>query len=115
MIKTLATLLALLGLLLTAWWVGGGFVILAQTLPITKTVIWDANDASEGVLFYSLGLDDEPRMTINAPAHQGSVTFRTPGVHVIKVNATNFWATSADTTLTVTVIAPSSPTGVTIQ
>ena len=119
MIKTFATLLALIGLLFAVWWMGSEYVVLGQPLPITKTVIWNANDPLEGVLYYELGLDDEPRLIIKPlplqTTLQGPVTFQTAGIHVIKVRATNDWGTSADATLTVTVAVPSPPTGIMIQ
>lgn len=91
------------------------FVLYAQSLPITKTIAWDANPVSDAVSTYSLWLDTGIVSTIAAPLLTGTVVFTTPGVHVIHLTATNTWGTSPEATLTVNVVVPGKPTGLRVQ
>lgn len=90
-------------------------VIYAQSLPITKTVAWDANAASDNVTSYTLRLDTGTPSTVVPPATTGTVTFTTAGTHTITVTATNVWGTSPPATLVVNVVVPGAPGNVRIQ
>lgn len=85
----------------------------AQTLPITKTVAWDADPASDAVLNYTVALDgtvvEQPTGTTQA------VTFTTQGLHTITVTATNVWGTSGTGTATVNVKLPTTPANLHLQ
>lgn len=110
----LAGLIALLGLLSNRPIV----TIYAQTLPITKTVTWDANPAADAVNQYDVWLDSGPHTVVLAVAPQPyttSVTFTTGGLHTIRATATNFWGTSTETTLAVNVVVPAKPSGLRLQ
>ena len=86
----------------------GEMTLYAQTLPITKTVEWDANPATDEVTHYTVRVNAQtlPPVTVGTSAQ---VTFTTEGTHVLAVSATNAWGTSAETTLTVNVRLPGNP------
>ena len=91
----------------------GVITIYAQTLPVTRTAVWTPNAASDAVTNYTVRLDGT---TVGSPtAATQSVTFTTLGAHTVTVTATNIWGTSGPLTLTVNVVAPSTPTGLVIQ
>lgn len=86
----------------------GVLTVYAQTLPATKTLLWDANPAGDAVLNYTVTLD---AVAVGSPVVPSqSLTFATAGTHTIKVTAVNTWGPGAATTLTVNVIVPSAPT-----
>ena len=88
-------------------------IIEAQSLPITKTLVWDANPASDAVINYTVTLDGA---TVGNPVGTSQpVTFTTLGAHVLGVTATNLFGTSPMSTLTVNVIIPGSPKNPKIQ
>jgi hypothetical protein len=89
------------------------WTVYAQTLPITKTVAWDANPAGDGVLSYTVQLDG---VTVGSPTvTTQTVTFTTAGAHVLRVSATNQWGVSGYTTLTVNVVVPANPANLRLQ
>lgn len=87
--------------------------IFAQALPVTKTVAWDPNAATDQVTNYTVMLD---AIVIGNPTGTSqSVTFTTAGAHTLAVTATNVWGTSAPTSLAVNVVVPAAPQKVRIQ
>jgi hypothetical protein len=97
----------------------GTITVYAQTLPITKTVFWNPNASIDNVTTYTLVLDATAPVQI-APASCSAecsrlVTFTTAGTHTLTLTATNQWAVSGPTTLTVTVQVPAAPGGMRIQ
>ena len=85
----------------------------AQSLPITRTAIWDPNPTSDAVINYTLTLDN------GTPASTGmtsqAFTIATAGQHTLHLTATNQWGTSPETTLTFTVVVPVKPANLRIQ
>ena len=104
------------GLLLTlTLGCGRAIVVLrAQTLPVTKTVAWDANPSAEQVLTYTVTLDGAGPITVTAPLTSAPVTFATAGTHTLRVTATNLWGTSAPAVLVVDVRLPANVGGLRI-
>jgi len=91
----------------------GVIVLHAQTLPITKTLVWDPNPAADNVTNYTVTLD---AATVGNPVTTSqSVTFNTLGNHTLTLTATNIFGTSAAQTLIVKVQSPGSPTGAKLQ
>lgn len=83
------------------------WTIYAQSLPVTKTLAWDANPPGDAVLTYTVQLDS---VTIGTPTGTTQlVTFTTGGAHVLRVSATNMWGTSGWATLNANVVGPGSP------
>ena len=91
----------------------GMVTIYAQTLPITKTLVWDANAPTDAVTNYTVRLDGAVAGSPTAPSQ--AVTFTTVGAHVLTVTATNLWGTSTPATLTVNVAPPASSANLRIQ
>lgn len=91
----------------------GVITIHAQSLPVTKTVAWDANPASDAIVNYTVTLDAGP--PVNTANVTQAVIFATAGTHVIHLTATNLWGTSPETTLTVNVVMPARPTSIRLQ
>lgn len=87
--------------------------IFAQTLPVTKTLIWDANPASDQVTNYTVRLDST--LVGNPTTPTQAVVFTTAGAHALTVTATNTWGTSPATTLNVNVVIPGAPGNPRIQ
>jgi len=87
--------------------------IRAQTLPVTRTAVWDANPVSENVTNYTVTLDGV--VVGNPTSTSQSVVFTTAGAHVLTLTATNLWGTSPITTLNINVIVPTSPKNIKIQ
>lgn len=81
---------------------GGGLVTLeAQTLPITKTLVWDAGANADSYVVVQDGAQ------IGTPAAlTQSITISTLGQHTFSVTSVNLWGTSTPTTLTVNVVSP---------
>ena len=85
----------------------------AQTLPVTKTVAWDANAASDAITNYVVRLDGT---TVGSPVGTTQlVTFTSLGTHTITVIAQNLWGVSLPATLVVNVISPSTPANIRMQ
>lgn len=89
-------------------------VLIAQTLPVTKTIAWDdATAAADGVTNYTVTLDGT---VVGSPTGlTQAVTFTTAGVHTVTVTATNIWGTSGPATLSITVKVPGNPANVRLQ
>lgn len=84
----------------------GEVTILAQSLPVTKTIQWDANPATDEVTHYNPKLDGA---SLGQPTGTSvQATFTTQGPHTLTVSATNIWGTSAEATLHVVVKIPDS-------
>lgn len=81
--------------------------VFAQTLPVTKTLLWDANPASDQVTNYTVRLDGT--LVGNPTTPTQAVVFTTAGAHALTVTATNIWGTSPATTLNVVVVIPGAP------
>jgi len=85
----------------------------AQTLPITKTVAWDANAPADAVTNYVVRLD---AAIVGSPVGTTQlVTFTSLGTHTITVVAQNLWGLSSPATLVVNVIAPNAPANIRLQ
>lgn len=91
-------------------------VIHAQSLPVTKTVSWDASivDATHSApANYVVKLDG---VTIGSPTSLSQpFTISTPGAHALALTAVNTWGTSAPSTLNFTVSVPNLPTSLQIN
>ena len=91
-------------------------VIHAQSLPITKTIAWDANPTTDIVTKYTFWLDTGPKGDVFATSPLiAFITFTTTGPHTIHLTATNPWGESPEATLTVNVVVLARPTGLRIQ
>lgn len=91
----------------------GMVTIRAQSLPVTRTLAWDANAASDNVINYTVTLDS---VGIGNPTGTTqSVVFTTIGVHTLTVTATNSFGTSLPATLSVNVIIPGRPANPRLQ
>ena len=91
----------------------GVAILAAQSLPVTKTLAWDANPVAEGVLHYTVTMDG---VLVGAPtATTQAVTFTTPGAHTLTVSATNQWDTGPASTLLVTVVIPTGTVNLRLQ
>jgi len=85
----------------------------AQSLPITKTVAWDANAASDNVTHYVVRLDG---VIIGSPTATSMLfTVTTVGAHTLSVTAVNLWDSSAPTTLAFNVVVPSRSVNLVIR
>lgn len=81
-------------------------VVEAQTLPITKTLAWDApaSDPSLGTVeSYTVRLDGTIVGQPTVPTTTQAVTFTTLGTHTLTVTSENVWGSSEPATLTVIV------------
>jgi hypothetical protein len=110
MMKRTGLILALVAVLVACasfWPRGHVFVIHAQSLPITKTLVWDANPVGDGVTGYTVRLDGVVIGNPTLPSQAFTVT--TVGAHTLTVVATNTWGSSAPGTLNINVIVPSNP------
>jgi hypothetical protein len=91
----------------------GVITLEAQTLPITKTLAWDADPVTDAVTNYTVALDGA---TVGQPSGTTqAVTFATQGLHTITVTATNVWGVSSPSTLTVNVKLPTTPANAHLQ
>jgi hypothetical protein len=87
--------------------------LVAQSLPINRTVVWDANPVADLVTNYVVRLDG---VVIGSPTSTTQpFTITALGSHTLTVVAVNFWGESPPGTLTVNVVAPSAPSGLRIQ
>lgn len=91
----------------------GTVVLKAQSLPITKTIAWDANPSIDGVIDYTVRLNG---IVVGTPTTTTSqaVTFTTQGPQTITVTARNTWGTGPAGTLNVDVRVPGAPTNIRI-
>jgi hypothetical protein len=91
----------------------GVITIEAQSLPIARTVAWDANAPGDAVINYVVRLDG---VVIGSPTGTTqAISITTLGVHVVAVRAVNAWGESVDATLTVNVVAPAKPANLRLQ
>lgn len=67
---------------------GGGLVLVAQSLPYTLTVTWDASPDT-GVASYNCALDGVFKVSVTAPALTCSFPVTTLGAHTVSVTAVN--------------------------
>ena len=88
-------------------------VLEAQTLPIVKTFVWDADPAADGVLNYVVTLDGT---TIGSPTSTSqTVTFTTAATHTLTVAGQNIFGLGPASTLTVIVKLPTAPANLKLQ
>lgn len=85
-------------------------VLSAQSLPLTRTLAWDAPvvDATHTAAdSYIVRLDGT---TIGTPTTTTqSVTFQTAGAHTLTVQSVNTWGAGGTATLNVLVLVPAAP------
>ena len=110
--KKLITSLLLLACLVVSG-CRGTTVVRAQTLPVNRTLVCDANPPEENVINYTVRLDGTVIGTPAAPTQP--VTFTTAGKHILTVTATNEWGTSGPATLNVNVVVPNNPNNLRLQ
>lgn len=88
----------------------GVITIYAQTLPITKTLVWDVTPNADSYIV------TQDAAQIGTPtATSQSITITSVGGHTFTVAAKNIWGTSTPTSLTVNVALPTAPTGMGIK
>lgn len=88
----------------------GMITIYAQTLPITKTLTWDASANTDSyIVTQDTAQIGTPTVTTQ------SVTITAVGSHTFTVAAKNLWGTSTATALTVNVVLPTVPSGLGIR
>jgi hypothetical protein len=85
----------------------------AQTLPVSKTLVWDANPASDAVTNYRVSVDGTVIGSPTAPSQ--TITLATAGSHTLTVVAVNAWGDSLPSTLTVNVVVPGKPANLKLQ
>jgi nitrous oxide reductase accessory protein NosL len=88
----------------------------AQTLPINKTLLWDAPvvDATHGPATSYIVTQD--KVQIGTPTvTQQAVTITTLGTHTFTVAGVNSFGTGAVGTLVVNVVIPGTPTNMRMQ
>lgn len=89
------------------------FTVYAQSLPVTKTLAWDANAAADAVINYTVRLDGT---VIGSPTGTTQAfTINAVGAHSLTVTATNIWGTSTPMTLNFNVVIPGVPSNGRIQ
>lgn len=105
---------ALLALVsLSSCWTPGVTTVYAQTLPITKTVMWDPNPPEDAVINYVVRLDG---VVIGSPTGVEQVfTVSTAGTHTLTVVAVNAWGESSPGTLVINVVLPTAVKNVRIK
>lgn len=87
--------------------------IFAQSLPITKTLVWDANPPGDMVTNYTVKYDNQ---IIGNPVTTSQLfTVDTAGTHRLTVSATNAWGTSTDTFIDINVVIPLAPRNLRVQ
>jgi hypothetical protein len=93
--------------------ISGVVTLEAQALPVSRTLAWDANAASDNVTHYVVRMNGT---VIGSPTGTTQpVTFTTLGTHTLAVRAVNLWGESPDATLIVNVIAPVAPRNLRLQ
>ena len=91
----------------------GTVTIIAQSLPITRTLAWDANATSDMVTNYVVRQDS---VIIGSPTGTTQpITITTLGTHTFAVRAVSLWGESVDSLLIVNVVLPSAVRNVRIQ
>lgn len=91
----------------------GTVTLVAQSLPIQRTVVWDANPVGDAVINYVVRLDGA---VVGSPtAASQPITITALGAHTISVVAVNSWSESTPATLAINVVGPGKPTGLRIQ
>jgi len=92
---------------------GAVVTVEAQSLPVTKTVAWDANPVTDNVTNYVVRLDG---VVIGSPTATSMLfTVTTAGAHTLSVTAVNLWAESAPGTLAFNVVVPGRSTNLVIR
>jgi hypothetical protein len=94
--------------------VGKLVTIHAQSLPIMRTVAWDANPASDNVTMYVVRLDGVVvGAAVTGTTHP--ITITAAGPHTVAVRAVNLWGESPDAVLNFNVVVPGAPSGLRFQ
>lgn len=85
-------------------------VLEAQSLPISKIIVWDPNPAADEVTSYAVVIDGAPPVIVQAGSCTTECTspwlITATGAHTIQLTATNDWGTGVPASLTVTVRVP---------
>ena len=102
-------LIIVIALLLGAWLVAGE----AQSLPVTRTVEWDASPAADQTIDYTVTFDGVVVGTTSSTSLP--VTFSSLGAHTLTVTARNVWGAGPAGVLNVVVSAPGAATGIRIR
>ena len=85
----------------------------AQSLPVTRTVEWDASPAADNTIDYTVTFDG---VVVGTTANTSlPVTFSSLGAHTLTVTARNVWGTGPAGVLNVVVSAPGAATGIRIR
>jgi len=85
----------------------------AQSLPVTRTLEWDASPAADGTIDYTVTFDG---VVVGTTANTSlPVTFTALGAHTLTVTARNLWGSGPAGTLNVVVSAPGPTTGIRIR
>lgn len=111
--KRLVILPILLSIILIAAGCNRTVVVHAQTLPVNRTLVWDANPPEDNVTNYTVRLDGT--IVGNPTIPSQTITFTTAGKHILTVTATNEWGTSGPATLNVNVVIPNNPNNLRLQ
>lgn len=108
--RTKAILIALL--VVIAALVGCVPVLYAQSFPVTVTVLWDPNPATEQVTSYTVKLDGgagtavDPGTKCTATVCSQQLVIPAAGAHTLEVSASNVWGSSPPLTLAFTAASP---------
>lgn len=93
-----------------------GVTVEAQTLPVTKLLVWDPYPPTQMITSFTVTLDGTVIAQPTNFSNPGvNVTFTTAGAHTITVTAFNIWGGSSAAQLDVNVVLPSKPTGLKLQ
>ena len=82
----------------------------AQSLPVTKTLAWDAPSDAVSYIVTQDGVTSGSPTATTQP-----ITITTVGSHTFTVTAVNLWGSSAPASLTVNVVLPGKPANVKVQ
>ena len=105
-------LLLILGAVACATWPKSPLTVTlyAQTLPVTKTLAWDAGLFADS---YIVTLDAAQIGTPTGTTQ--SATFTTAGSHTWTVRSVNLWGQSTAASQTVNVVLPGTPANLRLQ
>jgi len=93
--------------------VPGVVTLEAQSLPITRTLAWDANALSDMVTHYVVRQDGA---VLGSPTGTTqTVTITTLGMHTFAVRAVSLWGESVDAVLVVNVVVPGTVRNIAIR
>jgi hypothetical protein len=85
----------------------------AQSLPIARTVVWDANPVTDFVTNYVVRLDG---VVIGSPTGTTQpISITSAGPHTVTVVAVNLWGESAPGSFTFNVVVPGQPANLRFQ